>query len=271
MRVEVLTDPNMTSRGRTILRAMIDAAPVETRVRQTFVGDCDVLMVYGTGHPIRRPWWKKHRANGGRCIGWDLGYWKHKEDGTIRMRCTIDEDHPWRLIRPEPPERFDAEGIKLRSDANKAGPVVLIGLTRKANRAASVTPLEWEQKQLRRIRKAFPDREVVFRPKRPADPRLPGVRTVLGPPIEEVLRGASLVVCRHSNVAVDACIAGVPVVCEDGAARALYGQTLDDVRRPSKAERLAFLRSLAWWQWKPEEARDAWTYLRTRIKQGLSA
>ena len=35
--------------------------------------------------------------------------------------------------------------------------------------------------------------------------------------IADVLNGCSVVVCRHSNVAVDACIAGVPVECEGGA------------------------------------------------------
>jgi hypothetical protein len=254
----------MGKRGARMLEAMIAAAPVPLKVRRTFVGDCDVLMTYGTGHPVRRPWWKKQRAIGGRCIGWDLGYWKLKADGTYRMRVTVDDDHPHRLIRPEPPERWDAEGIALREDAGP-GPIVLIGLTAKSNHAAGLPTLHWERKKLREIEKLYPGRAVVHRPKRPTDPLLRQVRIAEGGPIEPVLKGASLVVCKHSNVAVDACIAGVPVVCEDGAARALYGSDLSAPKVPTREERLAFLRGLAWWQWKPEEAKDAWTYLLQRL------
>ena len=96
-------------------------------------------------------------------------------------------------------------------------------------------------------------RAAVLRPKK--------VRHATLPPIEEALKGKSLVVCRHSNVAIDACIAGVPVRCEDGAAFALYR----DFERPTRDERLGFLRSLAWWNWKPSEAGEAWKYLISRL------
>ena len=70
------------------------------------------------------------------------------------------------------------------------------------------------------------------------------------------MRGARLVVCRHSNVAVDAVIAGVPVECEDGAAYWLRDKPYTpEVRRD-------FLDRLAWWQWKPEECMKAWEFIR---------
>lgn len=268
MRVEILTDPMMVDRGADMIKALIQAAPVEVKVRQRYVGDCEILLTYGTGHPVRRPWWKEHRAKGGRCIGWDLGYWRRKEHGTFRMRATIDEDHPHAMIRPEPPERFDADGLKLGKSYRKDGHIILVGLTRKANVAVGMPALEWERRQYKRIKEIYPKRTIIFRPKRIQDPIPPGVRVMITQPIEHLLEGASLVVCRHSNVAVDACIAGVPVVCEDGAARAIYGSDLEKPRVPSTAARLEFLRSLAWWQWKPEEAKEAWTYLLTRIECG---
>jgi hypothetical protein len=117
---------------------------------------------------------------------------------------------------------------------------------------------EWERKTLAALRAAYPGRRVVYRPKRPEQlDNLP----VATAPIEEVLKGASLVVCRHSNVAVDACIAGVPVVCEDGAAAALYGSDLRRPANPGGEERRQFLERLAWWQWKPSEAKLAWQFL----------
>jgi hypothetical protein len=248
-----------------MLEALILAAPRVgvrcTITRAGYRGDSPVLMTYGTGHPVRRPYWQRHRAGGGRCVGWDLGYWHHRVGETFTMRATLDDDHPTRFLREEDPARWDGQGIELREDADPNGPIVLVGMGIKAAKLHAGGRLVWETETLAKLRARFPGRLVLFRPKRYDGPFLRSVPTVPDGPIEDALRGASLVVCRHSNVAVDACIAGVPVECEDGAARALYRKGA----APNKAERLAFLRSLAWWQWKPEEARDAWIYLKTRL------
>lgn len=255
MRAEILIDGGMALRGQRMLKAMIAAAPIPIVVRENYVGDCEILMTYGNGHAIRRPWWMRHLRRGGRCVGWDLGYWRHEDE---TMRVTLDADHPQRWIRPESSARWDAWGIDLRDDFDPAGPVVVVGLGQKALKVHGLDPLEWERGAAQRAKPY--GRKVIFRPKRSGDPRLPGVAVGKGP-IEDVLRGASLVICRHSNVAVDACIAGVPVMCDDGAAHALYASCA----APSRDQRLQFLRSLAWWQWKPNEAKDAWTYLLNRL------
>lgn len=265
MRCEILLATDMAERGRTMLRAMIKAAPIECKVRQTYGGKCELLMTYGTGHPIRRPWWLQHRKNGGHCIGWDLGYWKHRENETFRMRCTIDTDHPPQWLRDEPSSRFDAESIPLRSEYDPLGPIVLIGLGPKSARVVKEKHQQWELSALARIRAAYPQAEIIFRPKRPDHPLIDGIRAHSDGPIEDAIRGASLIVCRHSNVAIDACIAGIPVVCEDGIASALYGADLINPKRPTESERLRFLRNVAWWQWKPEEAAKAWKYLLNRL------
>ncbi len=266
MRVEILTDDRTAMRGIRMLKAMIEAAPVEVRVRSSYVGDCDVLMMYGNGHPIRRPWWRKHLEKGGRCIGWDLGYWRNQEGpGNCRMRATLDADHPQRWIRPEPPERWDAEGIALREDADPCGPVVIVGMGPKSNAALGMATLQWETRAAKAARAAFPYHEIVFKPKLMRHPKLQGLRVIEGA-IEDALRGASLVVVRHSNCAIDACIAGVPVVCHDGAAAALYGSDIAAPRRVTRAQRLEFMRSVAWWQWQPAEAKGAWKFLLERMK-----
>lgn len=264
MRCEVLIDPQMFPRGERMLKAMIETSPIQLRVSESYVGDCEILMVYGTGHPVRRPWQQQHLRNGGRLIGWDLGYWHREINGTFTMRCTLDGDHPQAFIRPEAPQRWDAAGIQLREDARPGGPVVVVGLGPKSLRAHGLGVHEFENRAIARARAAFPGREVLFRPKRPTDPRIPRVKLALGP-IERVLRGASLVICRHSNVAIDACIAGVPVVCEDGAAAAIYGRQIESPAIVTREQRLEFLRSLAWWQWKPSESSQAWTYLLQRL------
>lgn len=237
-----------------MIAALIESAPIEIKVRERYEGDCDLLVMYGAGHPVRREWWKQHRASGRHCIGWDLGYWQ-QERGT--MRATIDEDHPQAWIRPEPAARWDMQRIKLREDKG-SGPAVIIGMGAKSLTALGLRPLEWETKAAAKL-KAMGLR-AVFRPKRPDLPALKHMPISKGS-IEQVLKGASLVICRHSNVAVDACIAGVPVICDDGAAHALYQHGPS----PTREERLEFLRSLAHWQYTPEEAKDAWHYLMNRL------
>lgn len=238
-----------------MIDALIAAAPIEVKVSKRYTGDCDVLVTYGTGHPVRRPWWQAHRASGRHCIGWDLGYWHHAM-GT--MRATIDDDHPHQWIREEDPSRWDSQGIQLRDDFDPKGHAVIVGMGRKSVVVHGLKALQWETKAAARAKSM--GLTPVYKPKREKYMAMPGLETMRGT-IEEALKGAALVLCRHSNVAVDACIAGVPVICEDGAAFALYRNG----PAPDKDQRLQFLRSLAWWQWKPEEAKEAWNYQLARL------
>lgn len=250
--VEILTDPSMASRGREMVQAMIDACPLKKVVGTQYTGRCEILLTYGTGHLVRRPWWNKHRASGRHCIGLDMGY------TAGYMRATVDHDHPQRLVRDEQSDRWDALAIELRDDFDPTGPGIVVGMGQKALRTHALRHLQWEVKAAAKIRAM--GLEPVHRPKKQRGPYMPGMKVAHGP-IEDVLRGAALVVCRHSNVAVDACIAGIPVICEDGIAHALYSKT----STPSREERLKFLHSMAYWQWKPSEAKDAWNYLLARL------
>lgn len=260
--VEILLSPDMARRGQKILSAMVSAArPAGVRaiVNTKYSQAAPILMTYGVGHRERRKWIERHRESGGRVIAWDLGYWDREVSVMFNMRVTIDHDHPWRLIRPEDPQRFDSQGIRLRNDHDPDGPIILCGLGPKQRAYKNLVGREWEISKLAELRDRFPRRRILYRPKKD-EPPMPGCQTSIGP-IEQAIRGASLVVCAHSNVAVDACIAGIPVECEDGAAFALYRNNPS----PTEDERRDFLRSLAWWQWKPHEARQAWKYLLSRL------
>jgi hypothetical protein len=251
---------DVSQRALRMLDALIataEEAGVRIKVSEKWTNSTPVLMSYGLGHPLRSKWTEAHVKAGGRLIGWDLAYW----DRDNAMRCTVDHLHPWRLIRDMPADRWESAGISLREDADPEGPIVLIGMGRKSRSQFSMFDRAWERESLKQIKKNYPGKTIIYKPKRPED-LMPGCVTVNGH-IEEALKGASLVVCRHSNVAVDACIAGVQVVCEDGAAKVLYNNDLSNPVNPSKEARLRFLQNLAYWQWKPSEARDAWKFLRT--------
>lgn len=263
MDVEILWDDDLSTRAARMFQALVDAAPdagIRPIISRKWTRNNNVLMSYGLGHPRRRLSTEAHVKNGGRLIGWDLAYW----DRDNAMRCTVDNLHPWRLIRDMPSDRLEDSGILLREDSNPNGHIVLVGMGHKSRSQFSMQDRDWERSALKSIQLTYPGKDIVYKPKRPEEV-LRGARTMNGP-IEQALSGASLVVCRHSNVAVDACIAGIPVVCEDGAAKAIYGNDIMSPVAPTLKQRTKFLENLAYWQWKPEEACKAWFFLKGVIR-----
>jgi hypothetical protein len=249
---------DLNVRGRNMLQALIDAASyagIKVYVSEMYGARSHNLMTYGLGHPVRRQWSEAHKASGGRLIGWDLGYWLRDD----YMRLTINDDHPQRLLEDRSPMRFDSYHLPLREDYHPEGPIILAGLGRKTREEMRQRDHQWEREMYCKIRAAYPHKQILYKPKKKE--YICDMEPYLGT-IEQALNGASLLVCKHSNVGVDACFAGVPVVCSDGAAAALYGNDLFNPIRPSFMERLRFLRNLAWWQWKPSEAKDAWLFIK---------
>jgi hypothetical protein len=222
---------------------------------EQYEGHCDLLVLYGVGSPdgAKARW--RHVKSGRRAILWDLGYFGRKKHGGS-YRVSIDTDHPQAWIDGTEPDasRLERFGISLREDHHADGPIVLVGLGRKSRRYIGAP--DWEAVALHDVQQRFPGRRVVFRPKPGQPPMHIGVDTDERP-IEQVLRGASLVVCRHSNVAIDAIVAGVPFEAKDGAALAL--------REFTPAGRMDFLRRLAWWQWHESEGAQAWQFLKERV------
>ena len=258
MECEILLPAGMRKRQRYMLDAMLAAAPlagVQAAAVPAYTGRAPVVMAWGLGHPGRRQALLQHSRQGGHVVGWDLGYWQRDN----HYRLTIDKDHPRDLLCDMPGDRFAGARIRMRDDYDAAGPIVLVGMGEKSRHVLGYEGQQWEQRMFYQLRQAYPRTRILYRPKRPEAFAL--CDAVEGS-IEDVLCGASLVVCNHSNVAVDACIAGVPVVCNDGAAAALYGNDITNPFHATFDQRLAFLQRLAWWQWSPDEARTAWNFLK---------
>lgn len=226
MSLQVIRATNESQRGLEILAAMEACAP-----------PVNLLMMWGVGRPGHSAHRDRAIHQGRKVVMWDLGYKK----GYYRL--SIDHDHPWRLFdqTPETGRTFPAE---LREDAGE-GPILLIGMGRKSK--SYLNSYNWESRKIGELKRRFPGVPIVVRPK----PRAGDGATR----IEDALKGCRLVVCRHSNVAVDACIAGVPFECEDGAAFWL-------IDKPFTTEnRQRFLNKLAHWQYQPEEAKQAWEFI----------
>ena len=223
----------------------------DTFTRTTaYAGQSPVLLLFGMGAAPHDAARRAHIAKGVHVVHFDLGYFGIRKH---YLRMSIDQDHPQHLLdrAPASPERWQAHGIALREDAKENGPVILIGLGRKSRQYLNLP--NWERDTLRRLRAEFPRRRFVYRPKGHdgLDLRIP---TDHETPIAELLRGASLVACRHSNCAVDAAIAGIPFRAENGAAVWLQA------REFTIANRLDFLHRLAHFQYSIEEAPAAWAF-----------
>lgn len=250
---ELLFDEPMARRGRLLFAELAEKRPPEVDVTADYVGDRNLLVLYGVGLAKRLEHRQRHLAAGGHVAMWDLAYW----DREGAMRLAIDSLHPTaaQLARAPAKERF--RPMALREDADPAGPILLIGIGPKSGAMFGLDPCEWERAKVAELRARFPGRTICWRPKGKLFVGLPGTLPRFGSTIDVALRGCSLVVCRHSNVAVDACIAGIPVECEDGAAAALYNAR----PAPTREERIEFLKQLAWWNWGFAEAREAWSWM----------
>lgn len=251
---EVLADwPSLNAKATRMMRALLATAPAETAVTAAYSGARRCLMLYGPGSPTKLPVVRRHLKHGGRVAMWDLGYW----DRGDAMRLSVDAMHPTPSQIAASPTAGRRE-FTLREDADPAGPILLVGMGPKSVFAYGTgAAFAWEMRKIEDLRRRFPGRRIEWRPKGDRMVPLLDLRLRHGMPIEEALRGCSLVVCRHSNVAVDAAVAGVPVECEDGAALALYGGN----PAPTAQQRLDFLHRLTWWNWSRFEAQAAWGWI----------
>ena len=241
------------------LRFAVRAAGDEPVMANRYQGKAELLMLYGVGEASRDEARKKHIASGRHVVLWDLGYFGPDMNRNGYLRFSIDHEHPQAYLdRTKPdPARWDALQIPLRDDYELGGPIVLVGMGRKSRKYLNEP--DWEASKLAEIRVRYPGIRIVYRPKPGHSYPELDVETDDLSPVDRLLRGASLVVCRHSNMAVDAVIAGVPFECEDGAAMWLRGKmfTYDN--------RLDFLRRLAWFQWKAKESNQAWKLIRGMV------
>jgi len=263
--VEILITGQEAKIGEAVLRESAAAATelgLIVTVSQRYQGGSDWLALWGVGEASRdAARWAQIKA-GGYAALWDIGYTNEpgrgKEPGVSYIRVSVNQNHPWRFLdrTPNDVSRFNQLGIALREDARANGPVIVIGMGPKSRTHLGLD--DWEITTLSKAKVRFPERRVLYRPKprRVMDTHINWPLSE-GGEIADALRGASLVICRHSNVAVDACIAGVPVECEDGAAFWMYRHGAD----PGEATRLDFLRRLAYWQWRTDEQKEAWTFL----------
>lgn len=246
-------------RGRRLIRTLQDAAKSAglSVVGMNRLEPCKTLVAYGVGAPATLKAAREHAAKGGRLMLWDAGYWERTLGLDERKyRVSLDYVHPqaYVMLGPRPnAERLKQSRIEARDERRKSGCILLVGSSPKSVRAWGGG---WSAAQVKTLRSMFPGEQIVYRPK-PKRPPENGVKCddMARGKIEVELSRARLVVCKHSNVAVDACRYGVPAVCEDGAAAAIYPRLSEYKNQPDKNTRQEFLERLAYWQWSQDEIR----------------
>jgi hypothetical protein len=237
------------------------AAGIEATCTDTPTGDADVLVIYGIGAEDRAELYKEHvKARGKIMLSWDIGYWNRMPPESRHWRFSVNGAHPTRdLVNKVDPlgNRYQKSGPPLLKIGNPDGPIILCGIGKKERNARGLRVLEWETNMLKKIKRRFPDRQILFRPK-PNTLEVPhGLAAVTDCDIFTAIRGASLVVCLHSNVAVDCIIAGVDCVCEEGIAASVLGNDIEFPIHLTVQERERFLERVSWFQWKATEAYEA--------------
>lgn len=266
MRYGILVTHNTSTKAVRFLQALQEAA-AEAGVK-VFTADrykqCDVLVLYGLGGHDRLPIAEKHLESGKPFVAIDLGYWGRENKDRV-FRISFNSNHPDSVMDGEAPsgERFRSANVPTGNVYNPDGPVILVGNSSKSRVFGTDG---WTAQKSDEIRAKFPDKRLIYRPKpkHPIEGRVT-YDAISDGLIDDALVNASLVVCRHSNVAIDACRLGVPVVCEGGAASAIYPTLENYAQQPCEATRLEFLHRLAWWQYCAAESVQAWTFIKGKV------
>lgn len=216
-----------------------------------------------------------------RAVYIDLGYWGRREGGRYEgyHKISVNARHPVGYFRSpqHTGERLERLGVRVVPwddrpvhMLKRMGHVLVAGMGAKGAAAEGYRPQEWERWAIEELRR-YTSREIVYRPK-PSDPLgspIPGTRfSPKTRAIEDEFRDCWAVVTHHSNVAVEALLAGIPCFCWGGVARSMSLQDLSRIENPyipPDSYRATWARDIAWTQWSvPEMKRgDAWAYLRS--------
>jgi hypothetical protein len=232
------------------------ALVVDARRSRTVLPAGDVAVMYGYKRNAllrRYPQW----------LYADLGYWRR---GDAHRICANDWSPHQRMGRNMSHHRFDSLGIHTKPWRTAGTEILIAGSSRKACTDQGLGYMEWEERIAKQL--ANCGRPLMYRPK----PKDPERRRIAGigydeRPLQESLASAYAVVTHHSNVAVDALLAGVPVHCETGVAAAFSVPLAQIANAPLLAGREQFLSDVAWLEWTTEEIRagECWRYAREHM------
>ena len=226
----------------------------------------DVGVAYGWGRPAL---FDAYRGAGGHFVYLDLGWWGRKPKTDVLggfHKVSVDAREPTAYFRGNfATDRFAHHGLTAAPWRADGRHVLLAGMSAKSAKTRGFRPQEWEMATIEAIRSAT-GRPIMYRPKPSWAEATPIPGTIYSFPDTELalaLCDCWAVVTLHSNVAVDALLAGVPVTVAEGVARD-FSTPLVQIETPRRPEgRDQLLADIAYAQWLPSEMADGscWRHL----------
>lgn len=250
---EFVICPRYPRRALKLIKALASANNCQTVTTPSY--STKWLFMWGAGGALQMEIAAKHK---GMVAFFDFGYFGRSPNADLgHIRLTINDPHPQKYLSmiDNPAGRFVRTRLKLQNFYNPEGHILLCGMGRKSRDQYGFSGNNWERGQIDKIRKLYPDRDIVYRSKPKQPEVISGTRNGNTGSIEQHLKGCALVVCYHSNVSVDCAVYGVPCVSFDGAGVYLWGTGWpEEIRLPSEEERYKFLERVAWFDWSIGEA-----------------
>lgn len=206
----------------------------------------------------------------------DLGYWGRREGGrwTGYHKVSINDRHPTAYFQAikHPADRVARFGLHPVVEFKGGRHILLAGMGDKGALAEGFQPEAWERAVINEIRKVS-DRPIRYRPKPSWKEARPIEGTEYSPPhareVEHDLRDCWAVVTHHSNVALEAMLAGIPAFCWSGVMKNYCRQDLSGIELVGAFPYARYdvdqlLADIAYTQWSVAEMRQglAWNHLK---------
>ena len=189
----------------------------------------------------------------------DLGFWSRDK----YMKLALGDRWSPLVDRDYDDSRLRKHGVKIEPSRKPGKRVLVCGMSAKAAGTWDLQPEQWEHRAIKRL-VAAGAAPVIYRPKPTWHAARPinGAQFDRGTDIKQTLAQVDAVVSHHSNAAIDALAAGLPIYVETGIARSLSAPTIEEAvgaEAPELEARTRFLRQVAWHQWDFRElAEGAW-------------
>lgn len=226
-------------RARPLAESLVEAARkagwkfVETGQAHT-QPRADMIAGYGwRNHPV----YEAYRAAGCAYFYIDLGYWRRKmfrSDYGGLHKIVLNGRHATEYFRRRRPADRLEFAPPLQEWKTGGRHILVTGVSEKSAMLSGLEYRAWETGMISRLR-TITDRPIMYRPK-PSDPKAQPIDgTEFSPPIvpiEAALDNAFALVTLHSNAALDAICAGIPIFCEEGLASVVSTPRLEDIETP---------------------------------------
>lgn len=270
MRIALYCCPGSGRRARYLADALSQGFKehkIKTQIHNRFRDvDGDIAIAYGWVH---KPVFEAYRAAGKPFVYFDLGYWNRRPrgnplDGHYRMAINA-WDTATTMRRGCPADRFAALDIKVEKPRFDGLEILIAAMSVKSAKIHGFGFLQWETDIQARIKAMNLPFIVKVRAK-------PNKKSRASETLEEAFGKSRIVLTRHSNVAVDALVSGIPFYAERGVAsllspKALTAEFIENPEFCSQADRNQLLYDIAYAQWTPPEMRSgaAWEQIRSLI------